>query len=52
MNMDVFKRGALARRLVGAPEQAPLFNDGTTDLTVPVRVMGIRIERSRQFGDV
>jgi hypothetical protein len=42
---------ALTRRLVGAPEQAPLFNDGTTDLTVSVRV-SIRIERSRQFGDV
>jgi hypothetical protein len=43
---------ALARRLIGAPEQAALFNDGSTDLTVPVRLKGIRIERSRQFGDV
>jgi transposase len=43
---------ALARRLVGTPEQAQLFNDGSADLTVPVRVRGIRIERSRQFGDV
>src|SRR5487761_412528 len=42
----------LARRLVGAPEQAQLFKDGSEDLTVPVRLKGIRIERSRQFGDV
>src|SRR6266576_1654981 len=42
----------LARRLIGAPEQAPLFNDGSEHLTVPVRLKGIRIERSRQFGDV
>jgi hypothetical protein len=43
---------ALARRLIGTPEQARLFNDGSTDLTVPVRLKGIRIERARQFGDV
>ena len=43
---------ALARRLIGAPEQAQLFNDGSEQLTVPVRLKGIRIERSRQFGDV
>jgi transposase len=43
---------ALARRLIGAPEQAPLFDDGSGHLTVPVRLKGIRIERSRQFGDV
>src|SRR5213593_472146 len=43
---------ALARRLIGAPEQAQLFSDGRDDLTVPVRLKGIRIERSRQFGDV
>jgi transposase len=42
----------LARRLIGAPEQTPLFDDGSEHLTVPVRVKGIRIERSRQFGDV
>jgi transposase len=42
----------LARRLIGSPEQAPLFKDGSEDLTVPVRLKGIRIERSRQFGDV
>ena len=42
----------LARRLIGAPEQAPLFNDGSEHLTVPVRLKGIRVERSRRFGDV
>src|SRR5262245_2169138 len=42
----------LARRLIGAPEQTALFNDGSEHQTVPVRLKGIRIERSRQFGDV
>ena len=43
---------ALARRLIGAPEQAALFDDGTQQQSVPVRLKGVRIERSRQFGDV
>src|SRR6516225_10073974 len=43
---------ALARRLLGAPEQTALFDDGSEHLTVPVRLQGVRIERSRQFGDV
>jgi len=43
---------ALARRLIGAPEEAPLFDDGSEQLTAPVRLKGVRIERSRQFGDV
>jgi transposase len=43
---------ALARHLIGAPEQARLFDDGCRDVTVPVRLKGIQIERSRQFGDV
>src|SRR6201986_1783654 len=42
----------LARRLIAVPEQAQLFRDGSEDLTVPVRLKGIRIERARQFGDV
>ena len=42
----------LARQLIGTAEQAQLFKDGSEDLTVPVRLKGIRIERSRQFGDV
>jgi transposase len=43
---------ALARRLIGAAEEAPLFDDGSEQLTAPVRLKGVRIERSRQFGDV
>ena len=42
----------LARRLIGIPEQAPLFDEGSEHLTVPVRLKGVRVERSRQFGDV
>ena len=36
---------ALARRLIGAPEQTALFDDGSGDLTVPVRLKGVRVER-------
>src|SRR5262245_22264311 len=43
---------ALARHLIGMPEQARLFDDGSRDVAVPVRLKGIRVERSRQFGDV
>jgi hypothetical protein len=43
---------ALARHLIGAPEQAQLFDDGSREVTVPVRLKGIRIGRSRRFGDV
>src|ERR1700687_1768050 len=43
---------ALAQHLIGAPERAQLFNDGSEHLTVPVRLKGIAIERSRRFGDV
>jgi transposase len=43
---------ALARRVIGRPEQASSFDDGKQDLTVPVRLKGLRLERSRQFGDV
>jgi transposase len=43
---------ALARHVIGAPERAELFDDGSEHLTVPVRLKGIAIERSRQFGDV
>src|SRR5712672_4854096 len=42
---------ALARRLIGTPEQRALF-DGSEHVTVPVRLKGVRIERSRRFGDV
>jgi hypothetical protein len=37
----------LACHLIGAPEQARLFDDDSEALTVPVRLKGIRIERSR-----
>jgi transposase len=43
---------ALARRLIGAPEQAALFDDGTDQRSVSIRLKGVRVERSRQFGDV
>jgi len=42
----------LARLLIGTPEQAQLFNNGSEGLTVPVRLKGIRVERSLRFGDV
>lgn len=42
----------LARHLIGVPEESQLFDDGSKDVTVPVRLKGIRLERSRQFGDV
>jgi transposase len=42
----------LGRRLIGAPEQAQLFDDGSAHLTAPIRLKGIGIERSRRFGDV
>jgi transposase len=42
---------ALARQLIGAPEESQLFDDGSRDVAVPVRLKGIRIERSRLFGD-
>src|SRR6266852_1362088 len=43
---------ALAHRLIGTTERAQLFDDGSEQLTAPVRLKGIRIERPRQFGDV
>src|SRR3979490_3122765 len=42
----------LAKHLIGTPERAQLFDDGSEHLTVPVRLKGIRIERSRRFGYV
>ena len=49
--MDRWRR-ALARWLIGAPEEAPPFDDGSEPLTASTRLKGVRIERSRQFGDV
>jgi transposase len=42
----------LARHLIGTPERAQLFNDGSENLSLPVRLKGIRVERSCRFGDV
>jgi transposase len=42
----------LARHLIGTPERADLFDDDRRHVTVPVRLKGVRVERSRQFGDV
>src|SRR5580658_6294261 len=47
-----FAAQALARQLIGAPEEAPLFEVGRESVTVPVRLKGIRVERWRQFGNV
>src|SRR6266704_531017 len=41
---------ALAHRLIGTPERAQLFDDGSEQLTAPVRLKGIRIERLRPIG--
>src|SRR4029078_526474 len=41
---------APARHLIGAPARVPAFEDGSEHVTVPVRLKGVRIERSRQFG--
>lgn len=43
---------ALARALIGEPEHADLFDDGTRDQTIGVRLKGVRIERGRLFGNV
>lgn len=42
----------LARHLVGEPEQADLFNDGQLEKAVSVQLKGVRVENSRQFGNV
>jgi transposase len=43
---------ALARRLIGSPERAQLFDDDSDNLTAAVRLKSLRVERSRRFGDV
>jgi transposase len=43
---------ALAHALIGAPEQADLFDDGTREQTIGVRLKGVRIEHGRLFGNV
>jgi hypothetical protein len=39
-------------RLMSSTRQLPRADDGSAHLRVPVRLKGIRVERSRQFGDV
>ena len=39
---DRLEARALARHLIGAPEQAQLFDDGSRDVAVPVRLKGIQ----------
>jgi hypothetical protein len=41
---------ALARTLIGAPEQADLFDGGTRDQTIGVRLKGVRVENGRHLG--
>jgi transposase len=43
---------ALARAIIGEPEQADLFDDGTRSQTVAVRLKGVRVENGRHFGNV
>ena len=43
---------ALARSLIGEPEQAQLFDDGSHEQTVAVRLKGVRVENGRSFGQV
>ena len=43
---------ALARALIGEPEHADLFDEGTGEQTVGVRLKGVRIENGRLFGNV
>jgi hypothetical protein len=43
---------AFARSLIGQPEQADLFDEGTGDQTVGVRLKGVRVEKTRHFGNV
>jgi transposase len=43
---------ALARSLIGEPEQADLFNEVSDPGTVAVHLKGVRVENGRQFGNV
>src|SRR5271165_683147 len=43
---------ALARRLIGVPEEAPLFDDGSQHLTAPVRLKGVHVEVAPRSGTI
>src|SRR5258708_31757171 len=47
-----FEARALARHLIGAPEESQLFDDGCRDVAGPVCLKGIRAARSRPLGGV
>ena len=51
-NAGRLRARALARSLIGSPEQAELFDDGTHEHAVAVRLKRVRVENGRQFGAV
>ena len=46
------KARALARTIIGRDEQRELFEDAGLEMSVPVRLRQLRLERGRSFGDV
>ena len=46
------KARALARTITGRDEQRELFEDAGLEMSVPVRLRQLRLERGRSFGDV
>lgn len=46
------KAHALARTITGRDDQRELFEEPGCEVSVPVRLRGVRLERGRSFGDV
>ncbi len=46
------KARALARTITGRDDQRELFEEAGPEVSVPVRLRGVRLERGRSFGDV
>ena len=46
------KARALARTITGRDDQRELFEDPAHEVSVPVRLERVRLERGRSFGDV
>ena len=46
------KARALARTITGRDDQRELFEEPGPEISVPVRLRGVRVERGRSFGDV
>jgi len=46
------KARTLARTITGRDDQRELFEDPAHEVSVPVRLRGVRLERGRSFGDV